>query len=132
MIGRKIFLDSVTLPGYRSDRFAELRHARPAHLSHHQTSWSFAMAKRIRASARTSKTRKLPSTKVRQSNAERTRKAVEARRVKFSPELDARGRDLFQEARAALADIGFELGIHKATVPAVAKRRNWKRYVPPL
>jgi hypothetical protein len=30
-----------------------------------------------------------------------------------------------------MADIAFELGIHKCTVPDVAKRRNWKRYVPP-
>ncbi len=30
-----------------------------------------------------------------------------------------------------MADIAFELGIHKGTVPVVAKRRSWKRYVPP-
>ena len=90
------------------------------------------MAKRTRASARQSKPKKSTSTKVRKSNAERTKKAVEARRVKFSPELEARGRYLFEETGATLADIGFELGIHKATVPVVAKRRNWKRYVPPL
>jgi hypothetical protein len=30
-----------------------------------------------------------------------------------------------------MADIAFELGIHKGTVPVVARRRNWKRYVPP-
>jgi hypothetical protein len=89
------------------------------------------MAKRTRASARQSKPRKSISTKVRKSNAERTKKAVEARRCKFSPELEARGRYLFEETEAAMADIAFELGIHKGTVPVVAKRRGWKRYVPP-
>ncbi len=89
------------------------------------------MAKRTRAPARQSKTRKSPSTKVRRSNVERTKKAVEARRCKFSPELEARGRYLFEETNASMADIAFELGIHKGTVPIVAKRRNWKRYVPP-
>jgi hypothetical protein len=89
------------------------------------------MAKRTRASARQSKPRKSISIKVRKSNAERTKKAVEARRCKFSPELEARGRYLFEETEAAMADIAFELGIHKGTVPVVAKRRGWKRYVPP-
>ena len=89
------------------------------------------MAKRTRAPARQSKTRKSPSTKVRRSNVERTKKAVEARRCKFSPELEARGRYLFEETDASMADIAFELGIHKGTVPVVARRRNWKRYVPP-
>jgi hypothetical protein len=89
------------------------------------------MAKRTRAPARQSKTRKSPSTKVRRLNVERTKKAVEARRCKFSPELEARGRYLFEETNASIADIAFELGIHKGTVPIVAKRRNWKRYVPP-
>jgi hypothetical protein len=89
------------------------------------------MAKRTRASARQSKPRKSNSTKVRKSNAERTKKAVEARRCKFSPELEARGRYLFEETEAAMADIAFELGIHKGTVPVVAGRRGWKRYVPP-
>jgi hypothetical protein len=68
---------------------------------------------------------------LRKSNAERTKKAVEARRCKFSPELEARGRYLFEETEAAMADIAFELGIHKGTVPVVARRRGWKRYVPP-
>ncbi len=58
------------------------------------------MAKRTRAPARQSKTRKSPSTKVRRSNVERTKKAVEARRCKFSPELEARGRYLFEETDA--------------------------------
>ena len=89
------------------------------------------MAKRTRAPARQSKTRKSPSAKVRRSNVERTKKAVEARRCRFSPELEARGRYLFEETDAKLADIAFELGIHKGTVPVVAKRRGWKRYVPP-
>jgi hypothetical protein len=89
------------------------------------------MAKRGRAPARRSKTRKSSSTKVRKSNAERTKKAAEARRCKFSPELEARARYLFEETDASLADIAFELGIHKCTVPAVARRRNWKRYAPP-
>ena len=89
------------------------------------------MAKRTRATARQSKPRKSISIKVRKSNAERTKKAVEARRCKFSPELEARGRYLFEETEAAMADIAFELGIHKGTVPVVAKRRGWKRYVPP-
>lgn len=89
------------------------------------------MAKRTRAPARPSKTRRSSSSKVRKSNVERTKKAVEARRVKFSPELEARGRYLFGETDAAMADIAFELGIHKGTVPDVAKRRKWKRYVPP-
>jgi len=89
------------------------------------------MAKRTRATARQSKPRKSISTKVRKSNAERTKKAVEARRCKFSPELEARGRYLFEETEAAMADIAFELGIHKGTVPVVAGRRGWKRYVPP-
>ena len=56
-------------------------------------------------------------------------KAVEARRCKFSPKLEARGRYLFEETDAKLA--AFELGIHKGTVPVVAKRRGWERYVPP-
>ena len=89
------------------------------------------MAKRTRASARQSKPRKSISIKVRKPNAERTKKAVEARRCKFSPELEARGRYLFEETDAAMADIAFELGIHKGTVPVVARRRGWKRYVPP-
>ena len=89
------------------------------------------MVKRTRAPARRSKTRKSSSTKVRKSNVERTKKAVEARRCKFSLELEARARHLFEETDAKLADIAFELGIHKCTVPDVAKRRNWKRYVPP-
>jgi hypothetical protein len=89
------------------------------------------MAKRTRASARQSKPRKSISIKVRKPNAERTKKAVEARRCKFSPELEARGRYLFEETEAAMADIAFELGIHKGTVPVVARRRGWKRYVPP-
>lgn len=89
------------------------------------------MAKRTRASARKSRTGKSPPAKARKFNAERTKKAVEARRVKFSPELEARGRYLFEETDAAMADIAFELGIHKGTVPAVAERRGWKRYVPP-
>ena len=89
------------------------------------------MAKRTRASARRSKTRRSSSSKVRKSNVERTKKAVEARRCKFSPELEARARYLFEETDASMADIAFELGIHKCTVPDVAKRRNWKRYVPP-
>ena len=89
------------------------------------------MAKRARASARKSKTRQLPSTEVRKSNIERTKKAAEARRSRFSPELEARARYLFEETDASLADIAFELGIHKYTVPDVAKRSNWKRYVPP-
>jgi hypothetical protein len=89
------------------------------------------MAKRSRASARRSKPKKSPSLKARKSNAERTRKAVEARRVKFSPELEARGRYLFEETDRSLSDIAFELGIHKCTVPIVAKRRGWKRHVPP-
>lgn len=90
------------------------------------------MAKRTRAPARQSRKRKSPSKKVRKANIERTKKAVEARRVKFSPELEARGRYLFEETEVAMADIAFELGIHKATVPDVAKRRGWKRYAPPL
>ena len=89
------------------------------------------MAKRTRASARQSRKRKSPSNKVRKANIERTKKAVEARRCKFSPELEARGRYLFEETNASMTDIAFELGIHKGTVPIVAKRRNWKRYVPP-
>jgi hypothetical protein len=89
------------------------------------------MAKRTRATARQSKTRKSPSAKVRRANVERTKNAVEARRVKFSPELEARGRYLFEDTDAAMADIAFELGIHKGTVPDVAKLRGWKRYVPP-
>lgn len=89
------------------------------------------MAKRARASARQSRKRKSRSNKVRKANIERTKKAVEARRCKFSPELEARGRYLFEETDASMADIAFELGIHKGTVPVVAKRRNWKRYVPP-
>jgi hypothetical protein len=89
------------------------------------------MAKRTRAPARQSKTRKTSPTKARKSNVERTKKAVEARLVKFSPELEARARYLFEETDRSLADIAFELGIHKCTVPDVAKRRGWKRYVPP-
>jgi len=45
------------------------------------------MAKRTRAAARQSRKRKSPSTKVRKANIERTKKAVEARRCKFSPSL---------------------------------------------
>jgi hypothetical protein len=89
------------------------------------------MVKRTRAPTRRSKTRKSSSTRVRRSNVERTKKAVEARRSKFSPELEARGRHLFEETDAKLADIAFELGIHKGTVRVVAERRGWKRYVPP-
>lgn len=89
------------------------------------------MAKRTRASARQSKPRKSRSGKVRKLNAERTKKAVEARRCKFSPELEARARYLFEETDASMADIAFELGIHKGTVPTVARRRRWNRYVPP-
>ena len=63
------------------------------------------MAKPTRASARKSKTRKLPSAKVGKSNAERTKKAVEARRCKFSPELEARARFLFEETDASMGDM---------------------------
>jgi hypothetical protein len=90
---------------------------------------SFAMAKRTRAPARKKKS---SPAKNRKSNAERTKKAVESRRCKFSPELEARGRYLFEETDASLADIAFELGIHKGTVPVIADRFGWKRYVPPL
>lgn len=90
------------------------------------------MAKRTRAPARQSKTKKTPAIKASKLNVERTKKAVEARRVKFSPELEARARYLFEETGASLADIAFELGIHKCTVPVVARRRKWKRYVPPI
>ena len=89
------------------------------------------MAKRTRASARPSKPRKSTSTQVRKSNDERTKRAVEARRCTFSPGLEARGRYLFEETDAAIADIAFELGIHKGTVSVVARRRGWQRYVPP-
>jgi hypothetical protein len=89
------------------------------------------MAKPTRASARTSKTWKSSSPKVRKSNIERTRKAAESRRVKFSPELEARARYLYEETDASTADIAFELGVHKGTVPDIANRRRWKRYVPP-
>jgi hypothetical protein len=89
------------------------------------------MVKRTRAPTRRSKTRKSPSTRVRRSNVERTKKAVEARRCKFSPELEERGRYLFEKTDAKLADIAFELGIHKGTVRVVAERRGWKRYEPP-
>jgi hypothetical protein len=89
------------------------------------------MAKRARAAVRPSKTRRSSSSKVRKSNVERTKKAAETHRCKFSPELEARARYLFEETDASLADIAFELGIHKCTVPAVARRRNWKRYAPP-
>lgn len=89
------------------------------------------MAKQSRASARQSRPRKSTSSKVRKSNAERTKKAVEARLCRFSPELEARGRYLFEETDTSMADIAFELGIHKGTVPDVARRRRWKRYVPP-
>ena len=127
---RKIILDSVTLPGTaRQVRIAAPRApcvpiptSNQLELRHGETN---------RAPARQSKTRKSPSTKVRRSNVERTKKAVEARRCKFSPELEARGRYLFEETDASMADIAFELGIHKGTVPVVARRRNWKRYVPP-
>jgi hypothetical protein len=89
------------------------------------------MAKRTRAPARRSRKSKSPSGKVRKANIERTRKAVESRRCKFSPALEARGRYLFEETAASMEDIAFELGIHKGTVPVVARRRNWKRYLPP-
>ena len=89
------------------------------------------MAKRTRAPARPRK-KKFLSTSKRRLNTERTRKAAEARRCKFSPELEARGRHLFEETDATLTDIAFELGIHKGTVPDVAERLGWKRYVPPL
>lgn len=75
--------------------------------------------------------KKSPSARKGRSNTERTRKAAEARRCKFSPGLEARGRYLFEETEASLSDIAFELGIHKGTVPDVAERRGWKRYVPP-
>ena len=87
------------------------------------------MAKRTRAPARKSRT-KTSSTRLRKANAQRTKKAVEARRVKFSPELEARARYLFEQTDRPLADIAFELGIHKGTVPVVARRRKWKRYAP--
>src|SRR5512144_2838199 len=89
------------------------------------------MARRARASARQSRKRKSRSNKVRKANIERTKKAVEARRCKFSPELEARARYLFEETGTSMGDIAFELGIDKCTVPDVARRRNWKRYVPP-
>lgn len=88
------------------------------------------MAKRTRAHARPRK-KKSPSTSMRRSSTERTKKAAEARRCKFSPELEARGRYLFEETGATLSDIAFEMGIHKCTVPDVAERLGWKRYVPP-
>src|SRR6185312_565270 len=87
------------------------------------------MAKRTRVPAR--KSRRSSSSKVRKSNVERTRKAVEARRCKFSSELEARGQYLFENPNATMADIGFERGIHKRTVPDVARHRGWKRHVPP-
>jgi hypothetical protein len=89
------------------------------------------MAKRMRASARHYGKRKSATTKKRKSNTERTKKAAEARRAKFSPELEARARYLYEETDKSLADIGFELGVHKGTVPVVARRRRWKRYVAP-
>jgi hypothetical protein len=30
-----------------------------------------------------------------------------------------------------MADIAFELGVHRTTVPDVGRQRGWKRYVPP-
>ncbi|HZP70717.1 MAG TPA: hypothetical protein VFB29_12305 [Pseudolabrys sp.] len=62
---------------------------------------------------------------------EQTKKAADATRSKFSPELEAHGRHLFEETDATLAYIASELGIHKTTVSAVAERLGWKRYVPP-
>ena len=63
------------------------------------------MAKRTRAPARQSRTGKSPPTKVRKLNAERTKKAVEARRCKFSPVKASRiNRDLLN-IRRQRADI---------------------------
>lgn len=90
------------------------------------------MAKRTRASARRAKKNaRLHASKKRKSNAERTKNAAEARRCKFSPELEAHARYLFEETNATLADIGFVLGIHKTTVPDVARRLRWRKRVQP-
>jgi hypothetical protein len=88
------------------------------------------MAKRTRAPAHSRK-KKSPSINKRKLNVKRTKKAIESRRCKFSPGLAARGRHLFEETDASLVDIAFELGIHKSTVPIIAKRFGWKRYAPP-
>jgi hypothetical protein len=85
------------------------------------------MAKRARAPARRAgKKARLHATKKRKPSAEPTKDAADARRCKFSPELEAHGRYLFEETNATYAEIGFVLGIHKTTVPIVAKRLRWR------
>lgn len=83
------------------------------------------MAKRTRAPARR------PRKPARKTSNSRTRNATLSRRRVFAPELLAYARYRYERTNATLAEIAVDLGIHKATVPVVAKREGWTRYVQP-
>jgi hypothetical protein len=115
--------------------------------------WSFAMAKRTRASAREKPASAgSPEKRARKNNSNsahnavqkksepeictqisRTANAVKARRIVFTTEALAHARYRYEHTDASLVDIAVDLRVAKDTVRNLARSRGWARYVrPPL
>ena len=61
----------------------------------------------------------------------RTTRAIEARRLKFTPALLANIRHRFEHTDESLSTMAADLGCCKTTLHGIAKRGGWVRYVRP-
>jgi hypothetical protein len=106
--------------------------------------WSFAMAKRTRASARgkpaskksTCPPKTAPKTALKSApktalKTSKTKNANLARRLVLTPELLTHARHLYEATAASLAKIAVDVGIHRRTLTKLAEREGWLRYVRP-
>jgi hypothetical protein len=116
--------------------------------------WSFAMAKRTRASARGEPASKTATgykkKRARENNSKsahnavqqrtapkiatqisRTANALKARRIVFTPEALSHARYRYEHTDASLADIAVDLRVARGTVRNLARSNGWVHYVRP-
>ncbi len=61
----------------------------------------------------------------------KTMRAIEARRLKFTPELLANVRRRFEGSDEPLSTMAADLGCCKTSLRGIAQREGWVRYVAP-
>ena len=93
------------------------------------------MAKAKRASARGKRVRAKPKAKPHANSSTKPLPRSLARphgnRLVFSPELIADGKRRYETTEESLDSIALDFSSNRSTLRNIAKRENWKRYVPP-
>jgi hypothetical protein len=89
------------------------------------------MAKPKRATARRKRVRAKPKAKPHANSLTKPLPRPDGNRLVFSPELIADGKRRYETTPESLDSIALDFSSNRSTLRNVAKRENWKRYVPP-